>query len=85
MLNKVYLLPPCLEGKVIAMGGSYYVMLRRGTRFISSYNFAADMWVECQGAQLPVPLYRPGLVKLAGNIVMIIGGQSEMKQYSNDY
>ena len=71
-----------LEGKLVAMGGSCDVVLRRGTRFISSYDFAADMWVECQGAQLPVPLYRPGVVKLAGNKVMIIGGQPEMKQFS---
>ena len=73
-----------LEGKLIAMGGSYDALLRRGTKFISSYDFAADMWVECQGAQLPVPLYRPGLVKLPGNKVMIIGGQPEMKQFSNE-
>ena len=73
-----------LEGKLIAMGGSYDALLRRGTKFISSYDFAADMWVECQRAQLPVPLYRPGVVKLAGNKVMIIGGQPEMKQYSKE-
>ena len=73
-----------LEGKLVAMGGSYDIMLRHGTRFISSYDFAADMWVECQGAQLPVPLYRPGLVKLPGNKVMIIGGQSEKKQFSKE-
>ena len=71
-----------LEGKLIAMGGSYDAVLRYGSRFISSYDFAADMWVECQGAQLPVPLYRPGVVKLAGNKVMIIGGQPEMQQFS---
>ena len=73
-----------LEGKLIAMGGSCDAVLRHGTRFISSYDFAADMWVECQEAKLPVPLYRPGVVKLAGNKVMIIGGQSEMKQFSNE-
>ena len=73
-----------LEGNLIAMGGSYDAVLRYGSRFISSYDFAADVWVECQGAQLPVPLYRPGVVKLAGNKVMIIGGQSEMKQFSKE-
>ena len=73
-----------IEGKLIALGGSSDAVLRHGTRFISSYDFAADMWVECQGAQLPVPLYRPGVVKLAGNKVMIIGGQAEMKQFSNE-
>ena len=73
-----------LDRKLVAMGGSHEVVLRRGTTFISSYDFAADMWVECQGAQLPVPLYRPGVVKLAGNKVMIIGGQPEMQQFSNE-
>ena len=73
-----------LEGKLTAMGGSYDAVLRHGTRFTSSYDFAADMWVECEGAQLPVPLYRPGVVKLAGNKVMIIGGQPEMQQFSNE-
>ena len=73
-----------LDGKLVAMGGSHEVVLHRGTMFISSYDFAADMWVECQGAQLPVPLYRPGVVKLAGNKVMIIGGQPEMQQFSNE-
>ena len=71
-----------LEGKLIAMGGSYDGVLRYGSKLISSYDFTTDMWVECQGVQLPVPLYRPGVVKLAGNKVMIIGGQSEMKQFS---
>ena len=78
----IYLSLVEIEGKLIAMGGSYDTVLRRGTRFISSYDFAADVWVECQGAQLPVPLYRPGVVKLPGNKVMIIGGQPEMKQFS---
>ena len=73
-----------IEGKLIALGGSYDAVLRHGTRLISSYNFAADMWVECQGAQLPVPLYRPAVVKLPGNKVMIVGGQAEMKQLSKE-
>ena len=72
-----------LDGMLVSMGGSLDRVLRRGTRFICSYDFVADMWVECQGAQLPVPLYRPGLVKLPGNKVMIIGGQPEMQQFSN--
>ena len=71
-----------LEGKLIAMGGSNDAVLRYGSKLISSYDFATDMWVECQGAQLPVALYRPGLVKLAGNKVMIIGGQPEMKHFT---
>ena len=39
---------------------------------LSSYDFAADLWMKCQ---LLVPLYRLRLVKLPGNKVMIIGGQ----------
>ena len=73
-----------LDGKLVAMGGSHEEVLRRGTRFISSYDFVADVWVECHGAQLSVPLYRPGVVKLAGNKVMIVGGQPEMQQFSNE-
>lgn len=73
-----------LDGKLVAMGGSHEEVLRHGTRFISSYDFAADMWVECKGAQLPVPLYRPGVVKLADNKVMVIGGQPKMQQFSNE-
>ena len=73
-----------LEGKLTALGGSYDEVYRRGTRLISTYDFAADVWVECQGAQLPVPLYKTGVMKLAGNKVMIIGGQSEKQQFSNE-
>jgi hypothetical protein len=73
-----------IGGKLVAMGGSNDVVLRRGTRFISYYDTAADMWVECTGAHLPVPLYRPGVVKLADNKVMVIGGQPEMQKFSNE-
>ena len=56
-----------LDRKLVTTGGSCDAVVRRGTKFISIYDIATDMWLECQGAQLPVPLYRPGVVKLAGN------------------
>jgi hypothetical protein len=73
-----------IGGKLVAVGGSHDEVLRRGTRYISYHDQDADMWVECLGAQLPVPLYRPGVVKLAGNKVMVIGGQPEMQKFSNE-
>jgi hypothetical protein len=73
-----------LKGKLVAMGGCSELEPRCGTRFISYYDLFADMWVECTEAQLPVPLYRPGVVKLADNKVMVIGGQPEMQKFSSE-
>ena len=72
-----------IGGTLTAMGGSYERELRRGTRYISTYDFTTDTWMECEGAQLPVPLYRPGVVKLDDNRLMVIGGQPKMQQFSN--
>jgi hypothetical protein len=72
-----------LHGKLVAVGGSHDNILRRGTRFITYYDFAANIWVECTGAQLPAPLYKSGVVKIADNKVMIIGGQPEMQKFSD--
>ena len=72
-----------IDGTLTAMGGSYEQILRCGTRFISTYDFTTDTWMECEGAQLPVPLYRPGVVKLDDNRLMVIGGQPKMQQFSN--
>lgn len=74
--------PVGMDGKIIAMGGSVDANLRRGTRFISSYDFAADTWVECKGAQLQVPLYRTGIVKLDDSSVMVVGGQTKSQQFA---
>ena len=74
--------PVELDGRLIAMGGSAELRLRRGTRFISTYDFATDTWVECKGAALPAPLYRPGVLKLDDSRVMIVGGQPKMQQFS---
>ncbi len=74
--------PVELDGRLFAMGGSAELVLRRGTRFIGTYDFATDTWVNCKGADLPAPLYRPGVLKLDDNRVMIVGGQPKMQQFS---
>ncbi len=71
-----------LNGRLTAMGGSSRIIQRRGTKFISTYSFGNATWVECKGAQLPVPLYRAGVVKLDSDQVMIVGGQPKMQQFS---
>ena len=71
-----------LDGRLVVMGGSVDRQHRRGSRFISTYDFAADTWVECKGAELPLALYRPGLVNLGNNKVMLIGGQPRSQQFS---
>ncbi len=74
--------PAELDGRLFAMEGSAEPMLRRGTRFISTYDFATDTWVKCKGADFPAPLYRPGVLKLDDSRVMIVGGQPKMQQFS---
>lgn len=69
--------------RLAAVGGSLELKLRCGTKFVGSYDFAADVWVECKGAELPLPLYRPGVVKLEGNKMMVVGGQLKMQHFSN--
>ena len=64
------------------MGGSVDPNRRRGSKFISTYDFATDTWVECKGAELPLALYRPGLVNLGNNKVMLIGGQPRSQSFS---
>ena len=65
------------------MGGSVdHGQRRLGSKFISTYDFATDTWVECKGAELPLALYRPGLVNLGNKKVMLIGGQPRSQQFS---
>ena len=71
-----------LDGRLVVMGGSVDHVQRHGSKFISTYNFATDTWVECKGAKLPLALYRPGLVNLGNNKVMLIGGQPRSQQFS---
>lgn len=72
-----------MNGKLYAMGGSLDFHVRHGTRFISTYDFDTDTWVECKDAELPIPLYKLGVVKLQKTKVMIIGGQSKMQTLSS--
>ena len=76
-------IPVDVQGKLVALGGSAGTELRRGTRYISTYDFTTDTWMECECAQLPVPLYRPGVVKLDDNRLMVIGGQPKSQQFLN--
>ena len=71
-----------LDGRLVVMGGSVDELQRRGSKFISTYDFATDTWVECKGAELPLALYRPGLVNLGNNKVMLIGGQPRSQHFS---
>ena len=71
-----------LDGTLVVMGGSVDPLNRRGSRFTSTYDSATDTWVECRGAELPLALYRPGLVNLGNNKVMLIGGQPRSQQLS---
>ena len=71
-----------LDGRLVVMGGSVDTLRRIGSKFISTYDFATDTWEECKGAELPLALYRPGLVNLGNNKVMLIGGQPRSQQFS---
>ena len=68
---------------LVAMGGSCDKVKRRGSKFISAYNFATETWVECEDAELPVPLYRTGVLQLDHNKVMLIGGQTKLQTLSS--
>lgn len=72
-----------VDGKLLALGGEKWTARGiQGSVFISAYDFSAGMWVECKGAQLPSALYRPGVVKLDHDEVMVIGGESKTQQFS---
>ena len=72
-----------VDGRLTSMGGLYgnHVMNYEGTKFISTYDFQIDSWVECKGAQLPLAVFRPGLVELGINKVIIIGGEEKSRQF----
>ena len=72
-----------LDGRLVAMGGSVDELRRVGSKFVSAYDFATNTWVECKGAELPLSLYRPGLLNLGNNKVMLIGGQPRSQQFSS--
>ena len=68
------------ERLLVAMGGAY--KLPPGTQYVSMYDFSRDTWVECKGAKLHVPVYRPGLVRLANDEVMLVGGEEGVQNFS---
>ncbi len=55
---------------------------RVGTKFISTYDFHSDSWVKCIGAELPLSLSSPGVMKLDDNQVMVFGGEVKRQHYS---
>ena len=71
-----------INGNLFVMGGSPDIIMHHGTRFISTYDFATDTWVECKGAELPVPLYRTTVLNLDNDEVISIGGQPKSQQFS---
>ena len=71
-----------LDGRLVVTGGSVDPNRRRGSKYISTYDFATNTWVECRSAELPLALYRPGLVNLGNNKVMLIGGQPRSQSFS---
>ena len=71
-----------VDGNIVTMGGCHVVLLRHGTQYTSTYDFASDTWVECKGAELPVPLYRSTVVSLGNNEVMCVGGQPRSQKFS---
>ena len=72
-----------IDGRITAISGSSEHVLRCGTKFICVYNFEMETWVECKGAELPLALYRVGVVKLSKDKVMVVGGQPKMQEFSS--
>lgn len=68
--------------KLIATGGTHEGGLRCGTQYISTYDFATNTWVECKGAELPVPLYRTTVIDIGNDQIMCIGGQPKNQTFS---
>ena len=71
-----------IDSNLVAMGGSAQAELGHGTRTISLYNTALRKWVECNKAQLPIPILRPGVVKFSENEVIVVGGELASQQFS---
>ena len=72
-----------LDGGLFTMGGSVDPIQRRGTKYITTYDLTTETWVRCKGAELPLHLYRPNLVKLENNQVLVIGGQARSQHFSS--
>ena len=68
-----------VNSNLVAVGGSAQ---HRGTRSIGLYDAALQKWVECEGAQLPIPILRPGVVKSSESEVMGVGGELASQRFS---
>ena len=74
-----------VDGRLVALGGEKWTPLSvTGTKFVSTYSFATDTWVECKGAELPVAVYRPGVVRLEQGRVMMVGGEVRIRELATD-
>ena len=72
-----------VDGKIIALGGAVKKnALKSGTKIISTYDFQSNSWVECKGAELPLAIYNTGVVKLADDEVMVVGGGYKNQTFS---
>ena len=74
--------PAAIDGRLIAFGGYSTVELHCADTLVSTYDFFSHRWVKLADAQLPVPLYRPGVITLDNDKLMIIGGQPKSQQFS---
>ena len=72
-----------VDGKLIALGGAVINrQFKSGTEIISMYNFQSNSWVECKGAELPLAIYNTGMMKLADDEVMVVGGGYKNQTFS---
>lgn len=73
-----------IEGHLVAMGGENWNnrLNIQGTKFVGTYSFSAHSWVECEGVELPMAVYRPGVVRLDEGRVMVIGGELTIQHFS---
>lgn len=78
----IYTITAEIDGKLATMGGSPDLAVHCGTQFICVYDFATDVWVECKGAELPVPLYRSTVVDLGNKELICVGGQPKSQHFS---
>ena len=72
-----------VDGKITALGGAVMKnSLKSGTKIISMYDFQSNSWVECKGAELPLAIYNTGVVKLADDEIMVVGGGYKNQTFS---
>ena len=69
-----------VNSNLVAVGGSAQ---HHGTRSIGLYDASLQKWVECEGAQLPVPVFRPGVAKFSESEVMVVGGELASQRFSS--